>query len=215
MNQLLKWSLENSENPSADSSSTTDPEVSRPSGRPVNADALNSLFGGPTDADMMKESMAIVVSPDISMENKLVAFENFEQLIEQVDNANNMEPLGLWPPLVSLLENEQADLRRFACWCIGTAVQNNSKCQEKPVSLGIIPNLVKLAIDDSAEAVRRKAIYALSSEVRNFQPGLDEALKALPKSIVPEGAIDAGAMDAIDRITDRLREDSTRKAAAS
>lgn len=58
------------------------------------------------------------------------------------------------------------------------------------------------------ELIRRKAIYAISSEIRNYQPGLDEAIKALPKATVPDGMVDAGDMDAVDRITDRLREDS-------
>ena len=77
MNQLLKWSIENSENPSADSTSTIDPKAERPSGRPINAEALNSLFGGPSDADLMKESIAAILSPQIALDSKLVAFDNF------------------------------------------------------------------------------------------------------------------------------------------
>ena len=158
--------------------------------------------------------MAAILSPEVTLENKLVAFDNFEQLIEQVDNANNIDNLGLWTPLKDLLSSEEADLRRFACWCIGTAVQNNLNCQERPVTLGILPLLTKLAIEDPSEIVRRKAIYAISSEVRNYQPALDAAVESLPKNIVPEGGTDAGDMDAIDHITGKLREESARKAAA-
>ena len=213
MNQLLKWSIENSQTSSADPSSTTDPKAVRPSGRPLNPDALNSLFGGPSDADLMKHSMAAIISPDVNLENKIVAFDNFEQLIEQVDNANNIENLGLWKPLSSVLSSEEADLRRYGCWCIGTAVQNNLQSQEKPLTYGIIPQLAKLAFEDANEQVRRKAIYALSSEIRNFQPGLEEAVKALPKAIVPEGGIDAGNMEAVDQVIERLREESARRIA--
>jgi len=74
--------------------------------------------------------------------------------------------------------------------------------------VGSIPTLVKLAVKDSNESVRRKAIYALSSEVRNYQPGLNEAVKALPESARPIGNIDAGDMEAIDKIIDHLRESS-------
>lgn len=213
MNQLLKWGIENSESASADPTSTTDPKAERPSGRPLNADALNSLFGGPTDADLMKESMAAILSPDITLDNKLVAFDNFEQLIETIDNANNMEILGLWAPLVGLLSNEETELRRYAAWCVGTAVQNNVKSQEKLLTTDAIPTLLKLAVEDSNEQVRRKAIYALSSEIRNFQAGLDVAVRALPKEFAPEGAIDAADMEAVDRVINRLRDESTRKAA--
>lgn len=213
MNQLLKWSIENSETPSADPTSTTDPKAERPSGRPINAEALNALLGGPTDADLMKESMAAILSPHIALQDKLVAFDNFEQLIENLDNANNMEVLGLWAPLVQLLKNEEAELRRYAAWCVGTAVQNNAKSQEKLLALDAMSVLTSLSIEDSHEPVRRKAIYALSSEIRNFQPGLDAALRTLPKGIAPEGAIDAGDMEAVDRVIEQLRENSARKAA--
>ena len=213
MNQLLKWSIENSETPSADPTSTTDPKAERPSGRPLNPEALKSLLGGPSDADLMKESMAAILSPQIALENKLVAFENFEQLIENLDNANNMEVLGLWAPLVQLLKSDEAELRRYAAWCVGTAVQNNVKAQEKLQALDAISVLTRLSTQDLSEPVRRKAIYALSSEVRNFQPGLEAALRALPKGIAPEGAIDAGDMEAVDRVIEQLRGDSTRKAA--
>ena len=134
LNQLLKWSIENSEVPRSDPTSATDNKAERqdwPAGRPLNPDSLRSLMGGPSDADLMKESMAAIRSPEVSVEDKLVAFDNFEQLIESIDNANNMEALGLWIPLVSQLENEEADIRRMAAWCVGTAVQNNVKAQER------------------------------------------------------------------------------------
>lgn len=213
MNQLLKWGIENSEQPSADPTSTTDPKAERPSGHPINAEALNSLLGGPSDADLMKQSMAAILSPQIMLDNKLVAFDNFEQLIENLDNANNMEVLGLWAPLVQLLKSDAAELRRYAAWCVGTAVQNNVKAQERLLAVDAIPVLTRLSIEDSNEPVRRKAIYALSSEIRNFQPGLDAALETLPKLVAPEGAIDAGDMEAVDRVIEQLREDSARKAA--
>ena len=65
-----------------------------------------------------------------------------------------------------------------------------------------------MASEDRNEAVRRKSIYALSSEIRNYQPGLDEAIKALPKALKPGRAVDAGDMEAVDRIMVGLREES-------
>lgn len=212
LNQLLKWSIENSETPATDPSSTSDPKAERESGRPLNADALRSLMGGPSDADLMKESMTALLSPQITLENKLIAFDNFEQLIENIDNANNMESLGLWTPLIGLLKSGEADLRSYAAWCSGTAVQNNVRAQERLLIMGAIPTLAKLAVEDASEMVRRKAIYALSSAVRNFQPALDAAVKALPKNFAPEGANDAANMEAVDRIISGLREASSNKA---
>ena len=134
LNQLLKWSIENSDASRADASSECDTKAVRedwPSGRPLNPEALTALMGGPSDAQLMQEAMAAIQSPDASLENKLVAFDDFEQLIEIIDNANNMESLGLWTPLVGQLDSEEADMRRMAAWCLGTAVQNNLKAQER------------------------------------------------------------------------------------
>lgn len=138
LNQLLKWSIENSGTPEDTSSTNNPPNTTNPSNRLLNADALRSLMGGPSDADLMKESMAAIQSPDISLPNKLIAFDNFEQLIESIDNANNLGPLGLWTPLIQLLESPEPDLRRMAAWCVGTAVQNNVRAQER-VSLTPTP----------------------------------------------------------------------------
>ena len=200
MSNLLKWSIENS------STTTANPPPDAPPPHSLNANALQALFGGPSDADLMRQSMAAILSPSILLENKLVAFDNFEQLIEQIDNANNLEPLGLWTPLVELLSNEEGELRRMAAWCVGTAVQNNQKAQERALVVGAIPALVKMAIDERNESVRRKALYALSSEMRNYQPGTDEAVKALPEGMRREGHVDAGDMDDVDAVIEQLRE---------
>lgn len=79
------------------------------------------------------------------------------------------------------------------------------------LALDAIPTLCKLALDDKNEQVRRKAVYALSSEVRNYQPALNEALKLLPKTVAPEGGTDAEDMDAVDQVINRLREDTARQ----
>ena len=138
MNQLLKWSIENSEASRNDPTSKTDTKAERPdspSGRSLNPEVLKSLMGGPSDADLMKESMAAIESPDISVENKLIAFDNLEQLIENIDNANNIESLRLWTPLVGQLDSPESAMRRMAAWCLGTAVQNNVKAQERVRSI--------------------------------------------------------------------------------
>lgn len=126
LSSLLKWSIENSAPPPANKEVSQEKEGKGN----INADALRAIMGGPSDAQLMKESVAAIQSHDISLENKLIAFDNFEQLIDQIDNANNMQVLGLWTPLLGLLENEEAELRRYAAWCMGTAVQNNVKAQE-------------------------------------------------------------------------------------
>ncbi|EED12439.1 Hsp70 nucleotide exchange factor (Fes1), putative [Talaromyces stipitatus ATCC 10500] len=207
LNELLKWSVENSEASRQSIANINDDPTSvpPPTTRGLNEDALRALMGGPSDADLMKESMAALLSDEVDLENKMVAFDNFEQLVETIDNANNMEPLGLWSPLVGLLQHEEADMRRMAAWCIGTAVQNNQKGQDKLLVLNALPTLVSLATSDSDSKVRRKSVYALSSAVRNFQPNMDEVMSHLPAEYKTSDHVDAGDMEAIDTILDKLR----------
>jgi hypothetical protein len=73
----------------------------------------------------------------------MTAFDNFHMLIEDLNNANNIENIslegkgesedktGLWDMLLEQLRHQEADIRRMAAWCIGTAVQNNEKTQRK------------------------------------------------------------------------------------
>lgn len=158
----------------------------------------------------MKASMTSILAPTTPLPEKLTAFDNLEQLIEQVDNANALAPLGLWTPLVSLLASAEGDgaLRRMAAWCVGTAVQNNVSAQEAAVRVGATPVLVGMCVGEGEEAVRRKALYAVSSLMRNFQAGADEVLRCLPEGMRAEVGerVDAGDMDAVDGVVARLRE---------
>jgi len=202
LNSLLQWGIENSET----SGQSPDQPVKEPRG--LSADALRALMGGPSDADLMREAMTLIISsdPEVTHDAKMTAFDNFEQLVENIDNANNMEPLGLWSPLLSQLDSPVADLRRMAAWCLGTAVQNNVKAQERLLAVNGIDKLCQVALDDTDKAVRRKAIYALSSGIRNYQPAMNEAVKRLPKEFVGPDQVSAADMDVVDAIMGKLRE---------
>ncbi|OAQ64510.1 Hsp70 nucleotide exchange factor (Fes1) [Pochonia chlamydosporia 170] len=208
--ELLRWSVENSDvtrnDPEAAATADAQPNRSQ-----LTPDLLAALMGGPSEADLMKASMEIITDPEVTLENKLIAWDNFEQLIESLDNANNISTLGLWTPLLEQLKHEEGDMKKMAAWCVGTAVQNNAKTQERLLAFGEagVPTLVGLALGAAGEKedVRRKAIYALSSACRNYQPALDLFVEKLAERGVGDGAkVDAQDMAAIDEIVGSLRE---------
>lgn len=199
LNALLQWGVENS-----DAARGTNPQQTS-SSRGLNPQTLAALLGGPSDADLMKEAMRLIRAPDVSLVDKATAFDNFEQLVENIDNANNMESLGLWTPLLEQLDNQEPDMRRMAAWCLGTAVQNNIKSQERLLALDGVQKLAKLAVEERDQAVKRKCVYALSSGIRNYQPATNEAVKYLPADIVGADAVLASDMAAIDKIMEKLR----------
>jgi hypothetical protein len=211
LNQLLQWSIENSV-PTQNGEPTAATAPPRDPSRGLDAKMLAELLGGPSDADRMKDAMHAIVAPmdKVDLENKLIAWDNLEQLIEQIDNANNMVPLGLWEPLLKQLDHDDSAMRAHAAACVKTAVQNNVKAQEHALGTGVIPILARLATEDSNPQVRKKAIGALSCHIRNFQPGIEELEKSLPESIwkPSRGGQDAGDMDSCDEIIQKLRDHS-------
>ncbi|KAK9459349.1 armadillo-type protein [Lipomyces oligophaga] len=166
MEKLLKWSLENSE-------STGIAEEDRRQPTP-NAEVLGQLFGQPSDAQLMQESMAIIQSESASLDDRESAFDNLEMLVENLDNANNLEPMGMWPGLLSQLQSPEPVIRKMACWVIGTAVQNNPKSQAALAAYpNAVPDLLAIANGDKSKDCRLKAMYCLSSAIRNHQPGYE------------------------------------------
>jgi hsp70-interacting protein len=65
---------------------------------------------------------------------------------------------------------------------------------------------VRMATEDTDPKARKKAITALSSTIRNFQAGLDEALTHMPAAYKPTDNIDANDMDSVDLLINKLRE---------
>lgn len=199
MNNLLKWGIQNSQSSQAPEGSAQPPSTQ------LNPEAIRALFGK-SDAQLMMESMEFIDNSENDLEERITAFDNFEQLIEGIDNANNMENLGLWTRLVKHLENPDAELRMYAAWCCGIAVQNNIRSQERVLILGAIPTLVTLATSEKDKSVRKKAILALSSTVRNFQPALDETVEKMPAEFKPSDKLDANDMASVDTLIQKLRD---------
>ncbi|KAI0977433.1 nucleotide exchange factor Fes1-domain-containing protein [Xylaria arbuscula] len=235
LNDLLRWSIENT---ATGPDGTTDTAPAHRS--TLNAEVLASIMGGPSDADLMRESMEAIQStdPEVTLESKLTAFDNLEQLIESLDNANLLSKLGLWTPLLSCLAHDEAEIRLMAAWCVGTAVQNNEPSQERLVALGGVEKLVQMGVGkrlaasstpeettatteggdtakeeegEETKTVRRKALYALSSAVRNYQPAMDVCAAELRRQghgehVGEEGkTVDATDMDAVDVVINGLR----------
>lgn len=161
LNKLLKWSLQNqtpaqsdpnqpAQNATAAAPSTTDGDgAAPPRGPSLDPSALASiLFNAPSDAEMMQRSLAAIKNKqEIPLDSRLVAWDNLEQLVENLDNANNLENLKMWPPLREELETAEAwEEREFAAWCVGTSVQNNVKSQDAVRNLSFFLFISKIYV---------------------------------------------------------------------
>ncbi|ODV74297.1 Hsp70 nucleotide exchange factor FES1 [Cyberlindnera jadinii NRRL Y-1542] len=154
MDKILNWSL-----------AQQDPETAGKVPAP-DSKLLAKLFGAADDPQLMKEAIAVVQSEEAELETKLTALENFEMLIENLDNANNIENMKMWDAIIDLLSLEkELELQQLACSIVGTAVQNNDKSQADFTKYPQgVPSLIALAHKKES---RLKSLYALSSLIRN------------------------------------------------
>ncbi|KAE8224225.1 hypothetical protein CF319_g2845 [Tilletia indica] len=159
-----------------------------------------------SEGQMMVEQMAVArgeVTVDggkvVDFDDRVVALDNFEMLIESLDNANLLLPLKLWDPLFSLLHSpsvstskegkeqeeltaeQSEEIQAAAAWIIGTAVQNNPKCQTELLTWGTgidnrgkvggerpVTTLLRLLLTSGSAQVRSKSAYAISALLKHY-----------------------------------------------
>lgn len=165
MEKLLQWST---------AQQSDDPEVRARAPAP-DPKLLAQVLGANTGKDestLMKEDISVLVcdDPRITVDDKLTALEDFEMLVQNLDNANNISPMGIWPEIAKLytyVGEEQDEFRGLGALITGTAVQNNSKCQKdflENVGSQGVKDLLELSKSGSKNT-RSRALYALSSLV--------------------------------------------------
>ncbi|KAI0077006.1 Fes1-domain-containing protein [Panus rudis PR-1116 ss-1] len=118
----------------------------------------------------MKENLDIALDEKRDLDDRLQALDNFEMLIEHIDNANDLEKLKMWEPLHRLLtaDTSEDEIKRLVLWIIGTAVQNNPSAQTSYLALSPIPALLSfLSPSITSAKTRSKAVYALSGLLKH------------------------------------------------
>jgi hypothetical protein len=175
MQSILRWSLENST--PLDSAASDRPLAER---KDLDPAIIDYILGKP-DSEQMKEDVAVAVDASKDEDERISALDHLEMLIEQIDNANDLEKLKLWKPLHSLLTSESStsDIKTQALWVIGTALQNNPSAQDAYMSHNPMPILLSF-LDPSTSSsapLRGKAIYTLSGLLKHNR----HAVEALGK----------------------------------
>ncbi|KAJ1025001.1 hypothetical protein NDA18_004287 [Ustilago nuda] len=175
--ELLKWGLANStsvasggsiDQISSDISSGRRPDLSDP--------RLYDAIMGKSEAVMMREQLTTATTPCVPLSDRITALDNFEMLIEQIDNANNITSMNMWQPIISLLGASEPEIQSAAAWIVGTAVQNNDKAQVAVLQYDTVRALVHL-LQSAKEEVRRKGMYALSSLLKHNPMAMHQFVK--------------------------------------
>lgn len=172
---LLKWSIAAS-NQEGGSAEATDASIQQIAGqitsgkRPDLSDpALYDALMGKSEAQMMREELSVALDGRRSEEDRVQALDNFEMLIESIDNANNISSMKMWEPLVALLtaSNSTPSIQLATLWILGTAVQNNDKAQMAILEFAPLKPIISLLVHGADGQVRSKAMYALSGILKH------------------------------------------------
>ncbi|KAA8907491.1 hypothetical protein TRICI_004967 [Trichomonascus ciferrii] len=165
MEKLLKWTAE---------AQGYDPSSGKEMPKP-DPKLMAELLGAPDEATQMKDALAAACNKEqIDVANRETALDNLEMLVESMDNANNLESMGMWPALLGLLDDEAETIRKMALWVVGTAVQNNPTSQKNLVAKpGAIEKVLGL-LNDADKEVRLKAMYALTSALGHCEDAYRE-----------------------------------------
>ncbi|KAI9226899.1 MAG: armadillo-type protein [Piptocephalis tieghemiana] len=172
MNNLLNWAILNTATEGEDAKGASP-------ARPLQELDPNviDLILGKDDSTQMKEFVAVASSDLATTEQKELALEDLETLVGQIDNAQNLESLNLWEPLLDLLTSPDPRVRKGVAWVCGTAVQNHPKVKENFTRHGGLNNMVTVLEGDMDVSVKAKALYCLSSLLQNAPPLLEAFIK--------------------------------------
>ncbi|KAI8638341.1 armadillo-type protein [Parasitella parasitica] len=171
MEKLLQWAVNNSDNNSlAEQAAAIRRGEAKPDPTKYDPKFLEAILGK-DDATRMKDAVKCISDPEDTIENKKIALDNLELLIEGIDNARNMENMKLWPAVIKEMDNKAPEVRKGIAWVCGTTVQNNPEAQKFMDNGGLEP-LVKL-LNDEDESVRNKAQYAISGFLKHNKAGVE------------------------------------------
>ncbi|TIB76798.1 hypothetical protein E3Q23_01652 [Wallemia mellicola] len=169
MEQLLQWGLTNSvkEDGDADELKRMTEEAKAQSGPGQKYDpAVLDKILGKSDAEMMKEAMYVAVNDEATLDNRLIALDNFEMLVEQVDNAKNMKKIGLWDPIYTLLKHNEDDIKIAAAACTGSAINNDYDTQDTFMELDPLPLFISY-LNSSNKSLQNKAVLNISGLLKH------------------------------------------------
>ncbi|KAG9295117.1 hypothetical protein G9A89_006098 [Geosiphon pyriformis] len=172
MEKLLQWGISNSTSTGTETPRSDSNEKQRET--PKIDSGIIDVILGKSDAVKMKEIVQLISDPQETLENKEIAFDNLEMIVQQIDNAIDLENMKLWPQIISFLSLPVASLRVHALWVCGTAVQNNIRAQKAFAQAGGLRATIDLLKNEQEEVeVRSKALYAISGAIKHYQEGLD------------------------------------------
>lgn len=162
------------------------------------------------DIEVIMEYVAVLNSSSSNLSEKEHALNELEYYVHQIDNARDLHSIGGLALVIKLMNSTEPSLASRASYVLGSAAQSNPQVQQAALKLEALPLLLRLLSKDKPMAVRKKALYALSSLIRLFPIGQKEFLKFsgldIFQKLFEEPSSEALLVKAITLMTDILTE---------
>lgn len=162
------------------------------------------------DIEILMKHVDTLNSSSSTLAEKEHALDELEYFVHQIDNARDLDTIGGLSLVIKLMNSSEEGLRRRACYVLGSAVQSNPQVQQAALKQGALPLLLRLLSQPESMAVRKKAMYGLSSLIRLFLNGQREFLRLNGLEMFVKLFEEAGSgplvIKAITLMTDLLTE---------
>ncbi|KAJ3208696.1 hsp70 nucleotide exchange factor fes1 [Dinochytrium kinnereticum] len=163
--ELLQWAVINQTTAEEDAPHETPKDV-----KPLDPKWVDVILGKPDSLRMRGDYQ----DKEKNIDERLDAFDELEMLVESIDNANDLRPLGLWKHILSVLQDEpEAKLRAMAAWVASTAVQNNERAQKDLMDVHGIEVLIQSLETEVDADVKAKVITCISGLIRHNHSALE------------------------------------------
>lgn len=126
--------------------------------------------------DDFEAALLILKSHSTSLDQKLDSLDLIRDKIDDIDLANSFVKTGGIIILLQYIRSPDYNLRPQSIYIVAEMAQNNEFCQNYFYNERIIPVLTS-TMNDADEHVARGSIFAISSLIQNFPPGLNEYLR--------------------------------------
>lgn len=126
------------------------------------------------------ECVEVIENGEKSLEERVSAYEMLIELVAQIDNANNVAKMGLWPRLMPLLDSHEYELQIHTAWMMAACAQNNPEAAEYLYAQDVIPRLLSFLDGDTNESglFSKKIVSALSALFQCTEGGFGQFVDA-------------------------------------
>ncbi|XP_075457743.1 nucleotide exchange factor SIL1 isoform X2 [Ascaphus truei] len=130
-----------------------------------------------TDFEIMTKLLKRFNNSMSTTAEKVDALNDLEYYVHQVDNAQDLLTSGGLQLLISNLNSTEPLLIEHSAFVIGSALASNPRVQIKAFEGGALQKLLVILATEQPISVKKKALFALSSMLRQFPYAQQQFLK--------------------------------------